>query len=424
MSEKQDEVSGSPPRELYKVVKERLKGTKTHLTDFFFRQGGNFYVFSYKKDGVQKHTFIDAGDSHFRHQIMSILIQNDINPSNIERIIITHRHPDHCGLTDLLAGESKAKILVHPNFKRFVEGEISKEEWRWLGEFDPRRLKEYDIEYLPQPNKNQVKIINGVGFPTLGDPIEIGEGGELEILACPEDPMTHSPDQVLILYSPSNHSGTLEESQDELRPTDNIVFSGDLWLIRGPLFNWGFNISRHFRLMLFLIKNLMSGNGMPRRNAREQDATTKEALKRGFDLIRVKPGHGEEFIGSSLIPRSLLANRDLLVELGYSMDASRSILRRGDMLPRIAALQEQAYSNFIKELLFWREVGYTPDETAQLLIRIYIEQSGGGRLVEKDRKERRIRIKATLARLKDDDTQSEELRQLAQSTLLHLKKGK
>ncbi len=411
------------PRELYGITKERLSDTNACLTSLLFRQGANLYVFSYEKEGMRRHSLIDTGDSRYRNQIQPILVENDINPTNIERIIITHRHPDHCGLVNLLARASKAKILVHPNFKRFVEGEISKEERRWMSGFDPSELKEHDIEYLPSPDKSEVRNISGVDFPILVESIEIGEAGKLMILACPGSTQTHSPDQIIILYSPKSCPDTYEQTREDLRPTDDILFSGDLWLMRGPLFNWSFrNISRYFRYKLYRVKSLMSGKTVLRRDAREQDSEAKEGLKRGFVLIRVKPGHGEEFIGSRIIPHSLLADRDLLAELGYAQDGDKTILKEKDLASKIAALKERAYSSFVKELLFWRELGYTLDEISELLVQIYKEQSGGDRLVKQDRKERRKSLKATLARLKEDEAESEELHELAESTLLKLKR--
>lgn len=272
-----------------RIVKETLSDTNTDLTNFFFRYGANIYVFSYQKEGVRRHTFIDAGDTQYREQILSILMENDINPGSIERIIITHRHPDHCGLADLLARESQAKILVHANFRSLVEGEIRQDERRWSGDFDPSRLKEYDIEYLPQSGVDESMSISGVDFPSLVEPIEIGEAGKLKILACPQSTPTHSPDQIIILYSPKSQTDTDEKVSEGLRPTDNILFSGDLWLMRGPLFDQGMSdFSRQFRYGFYRMKNLISGKGMPRRDPREQDSRAKEALKKGFGLIRVK----------------------------------------------------------------------------------------------------------------------------------------
>jgi len=134
-------------------------------------------------------------------------------------------------------------------------------------------------------------------------------------------------------------------------------------------------------------------------------------------LIRVEPGHGEEFLGSRILPKSLLAERDLLVEMGHPLDADKSILRSKVIEPRVTARMEQAYASFIEELSLWQQSGYNPSEITGLLARIYKEQSGGGPLVEQDRKERRKRLKTTLARLRDDKAQPDELHELAESTL-------
>lgn len=421
MSEGKSLLTRKPPRELYRVTKEKLNGTNTELTSFFFNHGANFYVMSYEKEGIRKHTFIDAGDSQYRNQILSILIENDVNPDNIERIVITHRHTDHCGLADLLAKESGAKILVHSNFRSFVEGEIEPEERRWLGKFTPSRFKECDMEYLPQSARSEVLSIGGVDFPSLVEPIEIGEEGKLMILACPESTPTHSPDQVIILYSPNSRPHTYKQTDEDWGTTDGILFSGDLWLMQGPVHKWNVrNVLRHLKYAFSRVKNLVLGKSTSQRNHREQDVKVKVALKKGFHLIRVKPGHGEEFIGSNIIPDSLLADRDLLQGLGYALDAKKSILRQRDLAPRIAALREQAYSNFVKELHFWIALGYTLSEISALLVRIYKEQSGKGALIEEDRKERRERLKETLTRLRDDEGESDDLHQLAESTLSEL----
>ena len=120
MSEKKDLRPRRSLGEPYTIVKERLSGTSTDLTSFFFHRGANLYVFSYEKEGVRRHTFIDTGDSRYRNQILSILAENDINPTTIERIIMTHRHPDPFSLAALLFKESRARILVHPRLKSFI----------------------------------------------------------------------------------------------------------------------------------------------------------------------------------------------------------------------------------------------------------------------------------------------------------------
>ncbi len=406
------------PRELCGIVKERLSGTNAELTSFLFHYGGNVYVFSYEKEGKRRHTLVDAGDPRYRNQMLPILIENDVNPANIERIIITHGHHDHWGLAALLSEGNEAKILAHANFRGFVEGDIKPDTPRWLGYSSPTELKGCNFEYLAQPSKSAVRNIGGTDFPILGEHIGIGEGSKLMLLGCPETSLSHSSDQVMVLYSARGGSDT-----KDWRPSDEMLFSGDFWLMRGPMFYRGVrNLSWWFRQRLYRVKNFVSGKNMPRRDPREQDTKAKEAVKKGFQLIRVKPAHGEEFIGSTIIPNGLPADRDLLIQLGYSMNENPSVLGQMSLAPKIAALKEQAYTNFVKELLSWREFGYTLSEMAALLVRIYKEQSGGDPLAKKDRAERREMLKATLIRLRGDKAESEELHQLAESTLSGLQR--
>ncbi|HEY32751.1 MAG TPA: MBL fold metallo-hydrolase [Dehalococcoidia bacterium] len=409
-------TSGSN-RDSVVVVKETLAGGKIHLTSLVFRYGGNVYILTYQRGGRTRHTFIDAGDSRHSGEILSILAESGINPADIERIIITHRHPDHFGLVYLLAGESGAKVVAHHGFRGLVEGEVGQMERRWLDDSDLSRLKECDIEYLHESDTGEAVKLAGVDFPSLAEAVDIGEGGRLDILGCPRSEMTHSPDQLVVLCSPRDDPHPHEQSSEGFRPTDDVIFSGDLWLMRGPMFSSDMtDIMWRFRAGLRQMRSMVSGGGMVRRDPRVQDSEAKDALKKGFCLIRVKPGHGNEFLGARIIPRSILADNDMLVEFGYSLDESLSLLKSAELAPRVAARREQAYLSFAEELVSWAELGYTPDEISGLLVRIYREQVGGGPLVEKDRQERRERLKGLLTRLREDETQPESLRQLAEST--------
>jgi hypothetical protein len=399
------------------AIREKLSGIDADLTTLSFDHGANVYILTYENGGVRRHTLIDAGDSRYRDQILSVLAENDVDPASIERIIITHGHPDHYGLAYLLAKESKAKVVARSSLRSLVEGERGQVERKGLDSSEPSRLNEGDIEYLSESDIGKAISIGGVGFPRLVEPIEIGQRGRLEVLACPESMTTHSPDQLIVLCSPRDDPHPHEQTSGDYRPTDDIIFSGDLWLMRGPMFNHSItDTSWYLRQGSYHVKALLSGGGMARRDPRQQDPKAKEALKRGFCLIRVKPGHGEEFLGTRIIPIGLLAERDLLVELGYPLDADKSILRSTDLAPEITARREQAYAGFVKELVLWMKLSYTFDEMTELLLRIYTEQSGGGYLVEKDRKERREQLKATLARLKGDEAQPDRVRHLAEAS--------
>lgn len=402
----------------YRVTHEQLNGSGTELTSFYFRYGANIYVFSYQQDGVKKHTFIDAVDYRYRDEILSILPENGIDPAAIERIILTHRHPDHTGLAHLLARESGARILVHPNFKDFIENPSSESGRGWMGNFNQAKLAECDIEYLPISEGANLPEIGGLRFPGLAEPIDIGGAGKILILAPPESEITHTQDQLIVVYSPGAEFLTGEGPYNGCRPMDRILFSGDLWLMTGPLFDRGRRgLQFFFRYHLFQMKRLITGQGMSRWAVMDQDLSAKEALKGHFSLIRVKPGHGDEFIGSRIIPRSLPADRDLLKELGYPLNAGSSVLKSARTAPLVDALTEKAYASFVREVISWQEYGYEIDEMSEFLVRLFKEQSGGKGPVALDRAQRRVRMKATLARLRDAGGGPEELGWLAELTL-------
>jgi hypothetical protein len=403
----------------YLIEKENLFENGSTLTGLFFHQGCNIYIFSYKKNGTIKHTLIDAGDLYYRNHIFSILRENGIDPANIETIFITHRHTDHTGLVYTLARESQAKVLAHSNFKSFIEDDFSPEERKWFGNFDISRLKECDIEFLSKSDNSKTINIGGLDFPVLGEPVPIGMTGFIHILGVPENESTHTPDQLVMLYSPGTsffpdgHNGT-----DGILPSNNFIFSGDLWLMTGPNYNRGIkNIHRRVRMYSFRLKALLSTGRIMRSNHREQDAAAKEVLKKGFSLINVKPGHGRGFLGGRIIADGLLADRDIMLKLGYPENTDTSILKTNEIADRVASLQEWAYLNFVRELHHWFELGYSRDEIASFLVRIYNEQQGGIKQVQKDRKQRRKRLRVTMNRLKSDKTEPDEIHHLAESTL-------
>jgi glyoxylase-like metal-dependent hydrolase (beta-lactamase superfamily II) len=401
-----------------KIVTEDLKGGGATLASFFFRYGANVYAFGYDRKGVTKYTLVDAGDARYRDEMPAILREGGVDPAAIERIILTHRHPDHCGLAHMMAKGSGARVTVHAAFRSYVEGNGSPHDRRWMGEFDPSRLQECDVEYLSPADSTAAIGVAGVDFPVLGEPVQIGNLGTLRVLTCPETDLTHSPDQLMVLWSPNDDPMSEEKNVDGLLPTDNVLCSGDLWLMRGPMFDRDLSsMSQQLRHGLRHIRSAVSGGGMPWRDPRDQDAVAKEALKKGFTLVMVKPGHGNDFLGTRLIPYGILADRDLVIALGYSMDTDTSILRTPELVPRVEDLKEQSYVGFGRELRVWLEIGYSASDAVDLLVRVYREQSGGGGLVERDRRQRRERLQSTLARMNEDPQQPDDLRDIAARTL-------
>ncbi|MCP4124473.1 MAG: MBL fold metallo-hydrolase [Bacteroidetes bacterium] len=404
----------------HKVEVEKLDDQNTTLTNFYFRHGGNIYVFTYEIDGEKKHTFIDTGYLEYQDKILPILRQYNIDLELIENIIITHRHIDHCGLTHQLAILSGAKVVVHAGFKDFVEGDPIPQEKIWLGKLDPSLLQDTKIEYR-FPNDEHAIEIEGIRFPRLGDNIPIGLFGKLEIFTCPDHDKTHSPDQLIVRYS---QNPVIEAGGSDVnhKPSNQeMIFAGDLWLMTGPIFN------KNMRMMpliikytLFYLKERMAGRRIIWDDPRDQDTDAKEALKKGFSIIRVKPGHGEEFLGCRLVPNALMADRDLLMKLGYSINEDPGVLLTDENKQQIAEITENAYQAFVLELQFWLETGADTKEISSRLQRIYQEQQGGGKLVALDRLQRREWLQKILSRLKRDSSVSESHQQIAKLTSLEI----
>jgi hypothetical protein len=413
------EESSAHALDRFEIVKEKLAGGGADLTSLLFRHGGNVYVLSYEKEGTIKHTLIDACDIRYREKMLPILSANGINLANIEYVIITHHHVDHCGLLDLIASKSRAKILVSAGFRVHVEKGLPAWERRLMRGFDLTNLRKHNMIYLDELSEGKSVRLAGLDFPSLREPLHLGEAGALLIIGCPKSSQMHTQDQVVVIYSVGGNQIT-PSAGGRFRPADDIIFSGDLWLMEGPLYR----SSPAVTLMLVWrqMQRILSRGGEKRMSPREQDAEAKFALKKGFCVIRVKPGHGREFIGSRILPHSILADRDILIELGYPYEGKKSILRTKANLLRVNALKEKAYQYFGRELIGWGKAGYSHEEIAELLLRIYREQSGGGPLVKQDRKERRRALAAMLARLKKDGSTTSEQRQLADITLTKLQK--
>jgi hypothetical protein len=178
----------------------------------------------------------------------------------------------------------------------------------------------------------------------------------------------------------------------------------------------------YFRRTYFRLRIWFTGKGWSPNMVMEQDLAVKDALKGHFSLIRVKPGHGEEFLGSRILPQGLPADRDIMNELGYSAGKEVSEAEAAQMAAKIAQLREVAYARFVKEILFWQKQRYSLEEIADFLVRIYKEQIGGSKAVAIDRIQRRERLKITLSRLQKDPAVPADMHKLAEMTMSKLEK--
>ncbi len=391
-----------PLAQPYQITSEGLKGTSTKLTSFYFRLSSNVYALSYPKKDRIVHTLIDTGERHNGLIMLNLLKNNGIEPGCIETILLTHHHVDHSGLIDLICLVSGAKVLVHPEFEEDK-----------LGETDLPRIGRF-MRRLPASLDHRSRRIGGVDFPLLGRPLPIGPGARLETLGLPGgDKFTHSFDQLIFYYSPQNSGQTRAKIGLNFRPTDELLFSGDLWLMQSPIYP---ELTPRRSKALEMVRQRGG-----RIDYRPQNRREKDALKNEFSLIVVKPGHGPEFLGARIVG-TLNCRRDILVKLGFDENENKRVLKDPKQSASIKEIQEGSYLDFRNELEFWLRpigengLGYQVDEVVGFLIRIFREQSGGGRLVSQDRKERRLDLEEKLARLANDPDSSMELVRISGAT--------
>ena len=92
----------------------------------------------------------------------------ELEPADVERILLTHHHGDHSGLADIICMASGASVLMHPDFV-----------WSSI-ELDMYNFGKY-VNKLPLPKEGYSRTIGNIPFPILGDPVDIGEDAKLEI---------------------------------------------------------------------------------------------------------------------------------------------------------------------------------------------------------------------------------------------------
>jgi hypothetical protein len=373
------------------VIKETLSNSDTTLVSILLPLGSNIYVLSYPRNNYLGHTVIDTGFVFNSDLVIKIFQSSDIDLAHIENIFLTHHHGDHCGLAMTLAKKSGAKILVSQAFQALVDNGYKAADRFEAKYFNPSLLKNFNLVYLK--SKGQVAL-DGVDFPLLGD-IPLTQSDKLTILACPLSNNMHTDNQIILLYSQY-------DAMDKAPLKDEILFSGDLWLMESPDFRANLKLHMQFFLRHFLGRFFRRDSR--RFSPREQDMGAKEALKRAFVTIRVKPGHGKEFLGARLLPNSILCSQELK-ERARSLNADED------------SIFDIAYQFFCNELLYWRGTGCSEEQILACLRRLYTEQSGGSRFARRDRIERRDYLKLLLNRLRDDKSKVEMLRSMASATL-------
>ncbi len=374
------------------INKEVLSGSGITLVSILLPLGSNVYILSYPKNGGIYHTMIDTGFIFNSDLIIRILESNGISPANIENILLTHHHGDHCGLAKILEEKSGAQILIPKTFQTLIENGYKNNMDKMQAKyFDPTSLGNTNLTYLEPKGK---VALGGLNFPFLGE-IPLANSDKLTIIACPPSNNMHTDNQVIILYSQYN---TLDTSPSDIE----ILFSGDLWLMESPDFKS--NLKLHFQFLFRrFLNNTLKRDGS-RFAAREQDKEAKEALKRAFAFVRVKPGHGKEFLGARMLPNSIFCVEELQEECRLQNIDENIIF-------------DNAYQYFCNELLHLQQIGFPDEKMLAFLYRLYIEQSGGSRSISRDRAERRVYLKRILERLRTDESKLKAFRNLASMVL-------
>ncbi|AGL01256.1 Zn-dependent hydrolase, glyoxylase [Desulfoscipio gibsoniae DSM 7213] len=145
-------------------------------------------------------TLVDVGpDMPQAYKVLRDMLSSlDCRIEDIKRIVITHSHPDHCGLAAQVAKEANAVVLIHSLEESKLSGEPNffKERISFVLEtgIPPEVIQEImaDRDKLPHPSVQGVhtRLING------GESIDF-DGGELQVMHLPG----HSPGH-LCLYNP------------------------------------------------------------------------------------------------------------------------------------------------------------------------------------------------------------------------------
>jgi glyoxylase-like metal-dependent hydrolase (beta-lactamase superfamily II) len=158
---------------------------------------GPVNVYLIKNDPV---TLIDVGPGTAKagEVLKDMLSSLGVGIKEVKRIIITHAHPDHCGLAADIAGDSNATVFIHRLEEKKLRGshDYFKERLPFVLEagIPAEVLTEMAGERakLPRPG-----LRGAVNVEILADETLVFDGGELMVMHLPG----HSPGHVC-LYDP------------------------------------------------------------------------------------------------------------------------------------------------------------------------------------------------------------------------------
>lgn len=79
--------------------------------------GGNIYLLEYDGDLVM----IDGSYGIYYDNVKSMLEENDLDPSRVDRIYLSHADADHAGLSGYFQEEYDSRVFMHPQAKNIIK---------------------------------------------------------------------------------------------------------------------------------------------------------------------------------------------------------------------------------------------------------------------------------------------------------------
>lgn len=144
-----------------------------------------------------------------RRQLEDGLSAEGVEVEDVDRVLVTHWHADHAGLTGWVQRRSGAEVLVHVDDASLVRQEESG--WREMEALRDRLFEEWGIP--EEPREELVSFLEGWAS-ILDDPPEVTE-------VVDEDTVRVGDEEVEVLHTPGHTSGHC------CLAVDDALYSGD-----------------------------------------------------------------------------------------------------------------------------------------------------------------------------------------------------
>jgi glyoxylase-like metal-dependent hydrolase (beta-lactamase superfamily II) len=163
----------------------------------------NVYLISGEEGWLMVDTGWESGEA--LTTLQDELARGGIGLSDISSIIITHFHPDHIGLAKVIQDKSKAKVFLHRNEAKYVQGKfdlsgVLERAGRWAGVLEVSKVGSFTPSEF--------------SFPSLPEIDVVLEGGE---------EISWSGFNLQVIWTPGHSAGHICLYE----PEKGLLFSGD-----------------------------------------------------------------------------------------------------------------------------------------------------------------------------------------------------